>query len=142
MAESIKKYVRSSIFDGLSFGHEHYDTFLSFIIKFISHSFPAIIVGHYLDQGIYYIQREKYLGNFTISYMMLQILAWMILFYGLFHLLPLYAAEFQGTLTGIFFVALFFVVQTNFITNIQTVLGKLDTALEKNLHNQSGSLQI
>jgi hypothetical protein len=74
--------------------------------------------------------------------MTLQILAWMILFYGLFHLLPLYAAEFQGTLTGIFFVALFFVVQTNFITNIQTVLGKLDTALEKNLHNQSGSLQI
>ena len=142
MQESIKKYVRNSVIDGFSFGHETYDTFLSFSIKFVSHSLPAVFAGHYLDQGIYYIQREKYLGNFTISYTMLQILAWMCIFYGLFHLLPLYAAEFQGTLTGIFFVALFFVVQTNFITNAQTVLGKLDTALEKNLHNQSGSLQI
>lgn len=142
MQASVKKYLSGSVIDGLSFGHEKYDTFLSFIIKFISHSFPAIVVGHYLDQGVYYVQREKYLGNLTISYMTLQILAWMILFYGLFHLLPLYAAEFQGTLTGIFFVALFFVVQTNFITNIQTVLGKLDNALEKNLHAQSGSLQL
>jgi len=142
MQASVKKYLSGSVIDGLSFGHEKYDTFLSFTIKFVSHSFPAIIVGHYLDQGIYYIQRENYLGNLTISYMTLQIVAWMILFYGLFHLLPFYAAEFQGTLTGIFFVALFFVVQTNFITNIQTVLGKLDSAVEKNLHVQSGSLQI
>jgi hypothetical protein len=142
MQESIKKYVHRSVLDGLSFGHEKYDTFLSFTIKFVSHSFPAIIVGHYLDQGIYYVQREKYLCNLTLSYTMLHIDAWMILFYGLFHLLPSYAAEFQGTLTGIFFITLFFIVQTNFITNIQTVLGKLDSAVDKNLQTHSGSLQI
>jgi hypothetical protein len=142
MAESIKKYVRNSVIDGFSFGHETYDTFLSFTIKFISHSLPAIFMGHYLDQGIYYVQRENYLGRMALSYMILQIFAWMLLFYGLFHLLPLYAAEFQGTLTGIFFVALFFVVQTNFIKNTQTVLGKIDNAIEKNLETHSESLPL
>ena len=142
MQASVKQYVSRSFTDGFSFGHETYDTFLSFSIKFISHSLPAVFAGHYLDQGIYYIQRENYLGQKAISYIILQVFAWMCIFYGLFHLLPLYAAEFQGTLTGIFFVTLFFVVQTNFITNAQTVLGKIDTVVEKNLQTHSGSLQI
>jgi hypothetical protein len=142
MQDAVAKYVRNSVIDGFSFGHETYDTFLSFTIKFISHSLPALFAGHYLDQGIYYIQREKYLGRKALSYMILQIFVWMLLFYGLFHLLPLYAAEFQGTLTGIFFVTLFFVVQVNFIKNTQTVLGKIDDAVEKNLQTHSGSLQI
>jgi len=142
MQDAVAKYVRNSVIDGFSFGHEKYDTFLSFTIKFISHSFPALFAGHYLDQGIYYIQREKYLGRKALSYMILQIFVWMLLFYGLFHLLPLYAAEFQGTLTGIFFVTLFFVVQANFIKNTQTVLGKIDNAVEKNLETHSGFLRI
>jgi len=142
MQASIKQYVNRSFTDGFSFGHETYDTFLSFTIKFISHSLPAIFVGHYLDQGVYYVQRENYLGRTVVAYIILQVFAWMCIFYGLFHLLPLYAAEFQGTLTGIFFVALFFVVQTNFITNAQTVLGKIDNVVEKNLQTHPGFLQI
>jgi len=138
----VTKYLRQSVTDGFSFGHEKYDTFLSFTIKFMSHSLPAIFAGHYLDQGIYYIQREKYLGRSATVYMILQVFAWMFLFYGLFHMLPLYASEFQGTLTGIFFVTLFFVVQTNFIKNTQTVLGRIDGALETNLQTHSGSLRI
>jgi hypothetical protein len=127
--ESLKQYISRSVSDGLSFGYEKYDTFLSFTIKFISHSLPGIFIGHYLDQGIYYIQRETWLGSSSLSYMLLQIFAWMLFFYGIFHLLPLYTREFQGTLTGIFFVTLFFVVQTNFIKNTQTVLGMLDKQL-------------
>ena len=142
MQTSIKQYVSRSFTDGFSFGHEKYDTFLSFTIKFISHSLPAIFAGHYLDQGVYYIQREKYLGRSKTVYMILQVFIWMCLFYGLFHLLPLYAGEFQGTLTGIFFVTLFFVVQLNFIKNTQAVLGMIDNTVEKNLQNHSGSLQI
>ena len=131
--ESIKHYIHRSVSDGLSFGHETYNTFLSFTIKFISHSLPGVFIGHYLDQGVYYVQRETWLGTSALSYMMLQIFIWMIFFYGIFHILPLYTSEFQGTLTGIFFVTLFFVVQTNFVKNIQTVLGVLDTKLEKRL---------
>lgn len=48
-------------------------------------------------------------------------------------MLPLYTSEFQGSLTGIFFVTLFFLVQTNFIKNIQTVLGVFDAKIEKRL---------
>ena len=131
MQASIKQYVNRSFTDGFSFGHETYDTFLSFTIKFISHSLPSILVGHYLDQGVFYLQREAWLGSLPLSYMLLQISIWMLFFYGLFHMIPLYTSEFQGTLTGIFFVTLFFIVQTNFIKNIQTVLGVLDAKIEK-----------
>ena len=126
---SLKKYINHSVSDGISFGHETYDTFLSFTIKFISHSLPSILVGHYLDQGVFYAQREALLGSLPLSYVLLQISIWMLFFYGIFHILPLYTSEFQGSLTGIFFVTLFFIVQTNFIRNIQIVLGVLDKKL-------------
>ena len=130
---SLKRYITHSVSDGISFGHETYNTFLSFTIKFISHSLPSILVGHYLDQGVFYVQREAWLGSSPLSYMLLQISIWMFFFYGIFHILPLYTSEFQGSLTGIFFVTLFFVVQTNFIKNIQSVLGVLDAKIEKRL---------
>jgi hypothetical protein len=41
-------------------------------------------------------------------------------------LAPGYTKEFQNTLAGIFFVALFFSVQDNFVKNLQWVLGVVD----------------
>jgi hypothetical protein len=39
---------------------------------------------------------------------------------------PGYTQEFQMSIAGIFFIALFFSVQDNFVTNLQFVLGVVD----------------
>jgi len=82
-----------------------------------------------LDQGIYYLQKTNTLRTSIPVYLLIQIVAWMVLFYGMFHYLPKYSSEFQGALTGVFFITLFFIVQTNFVKNIQSVLGMIDTDL-------------
>jgi hypothetical protein len=48
------------------------------------------------------------------------------MFYALFLFAPGYTKEFQGSIAGIFFIALFFSVQDNFVKNLQFALGVVD----------------
>ena len=123
----IEKNLLHSVTEGLTFGSDNYTSMLSFTIRIITLALPGIVLGHYLDQGIYWTKKQKLLGASAVSYMVAQILAWVLIFYSIFIFASSYAMEFQGTVAGIFFVTLFFTVQTNFVTNLQTVLGTIDT---------------
>jgi hypothetical protein len=123
----IKKNILRSVSEGLAFGSDNYTSMLSFTIRIITLALPGIVLGHYLDQGIYWTKKQKWLGLSAIPYVFAQIVAWILIFYSIFFFASSYAMEFQGTVAGIFFVTLFFVVQTNFVTNLQTMLGTIDT---------------
>jgi len=122
----IKKHVLHSVKEGLTFGGQNYTSILSFTIRVITQALPGVILGHYLDQGIYWAQTQKWMGSSAVPYTLIQILAWILIFYSMLYFIPSYATEFQGTMAGIFFITLFFIVQTNFVTNLQTVLGTID----------------
>jgi hypothetical protein len=122
----IKKNILRSVSEGIAFGSDNYTSMLSFTIRIITLALPGIVLGHYLDQGIYWTQTQKWMGSSAAPYTLIQIVAWILIFYSMLYFIPSYATEFQGTMAGIFFITLFFVVQTNFVTNLQTVLGTID----------------
>lgn len=122
----IKKNILRSVSEGLTFGSDNYTSILSFTIRIIALALPGIVLGHYLDQGIYWTKKQKWLGPSAAPYVFGQIMAWILIFYSILFFASSYAMEFQGTMAGIFFITLFFVAQTNFVTNLQTVLGTID----------------
>lgn len=126
---NLKNKVTSNLSEGLTFGTQNHSAFIPFTVKFLALALPGIALGHYLDQGVYWTQKRRLLGSTSLAYLSLQISAWVILFYALFQFAATYAAEFQSSVAGIFFVALFFTVQTNFVTNLQEVLGMIDKEL-------------
>ena len=126
----LKQRVLYSVKEGLSFGDQNYTSILSFTIRVITQALPGIILGHYLDQGIYWTHTQKWMGSSAVPYALAQIVAWILIFYSMLYFIPSYANEFQGTMAGIFFITLFFIVQTNFVTNLQAVLGMVDKQTE------------
>jgi len=123
------KRLTNHVSEGLTFGTQNHSAFIPFTVKFLALALPGIALGHYLDQGVYWTQKRKLLGSTSLAYLSLQISAWVIIFYTLFQFAAAYAAEFQSSVAGIFFVALFFTVQTNFVVNLQKVLGLIDKEL-------------
>ena len=123
---NIQQYIIKSVKEGINFGEDSYSTLLAFLIRVIAQALPGFVLGHYLDQGIYLIQKKGILGTSKLLYASIQIIIWILLFNCMNILIPSYVAEFQGTLSGIFFVTIFFVVQMNFVKNLQAVLGMVD----------------
>jgi len=114
------------ISDGFKFGKKHSGHPIPFIIRFLSLAIPGAFLGHYADQLILKAQRVKLLGQLILPYVLLQLFLWIAVFYSLFVFAPGYTKEFQHSIAGIFFVALFFTVQHNFVSNLQFVLGVVD----------------
>lgn len=134
MDEFLKPVSRSRSYgarlsNSLRFGEEAVSDIVPFTIKFLWFVVPAALLGHVIDQGVLVAQRRRMFGegrSAKMGYLGLQLLAWLLLFFGFYNLTPGYAREFQGTAAGIFFIALFFAVQTNFVTNLQAVLNLAD----------------
>jgi hypothetical protein len=115
--------------NGLRFGEEAVSDIIPFSIKFLWFVVPSILLGHVIDQGVWALQRRKTFAEGRggkIGYLLLQLFLWLVLFYFFYNFTPGYAREFQGTAAGIFFIALFFAVQNNFVTNLQAVLNIAD----------------
>jgi hypothetical protein len=125
----IKNRVAGNLSEGLTFGTQNHNGFVPFTVKFLALALPGIALGHYLDQGIFWLQKKRHLGDLPVAYMALQIIVWILMFYSMNQFAAAYAAEFQSSVAGIFFIALFFTVQTNFVTNLQKVLGAIDKEL-------------
>lgn len=117
------------IVDGFDFGKKHGGHPITFTIKFLSLAIPGAFLGHYADQAILKVQRMELLGQYHLPYLILQLFLWIVMFYSLFVFAPGYTKEFQYSIAGIFFVALFFSVQDNFVANLQFVLGVVDKKL-------------
>jgi hypothetical protein len=118
--------IADAISEGLHFGIKTHKDFVPFTIKFMAMAIPGIILGHYLDQSILWLQLHKYAGDMPVVYTILQLLSWVVLYYLLVKYANGFAIELQDSIAGIFFVTLFFIVQTNFVSNLQHVLGVID----------------
>ncbi|NDB83250.1 MAG: hypothetical protein EB127_11060 [Alphaproteobacteria bacterium] len=112
--------------DGFKFGKKHHGHPIPFLIRFLSLAIPGAFLGHYVDQAVLKVQRLNLLGTMKVQYVFFQLFLWAGLFYALFVFAPGYTKEFQRSIAGIFFIALFFSVQPNFVANLQFVLGVVD----------------
>jgi hypothetical protein len=108
------------IADGLSFGNQkHNGHFLSFFVKSVAYTLPAILLGILVDRLVDKLKKKKRFGDKPCTYVVLQFaINLAILFVVLKGLSYKYASEFQNTLPGMFFSTLFFGVQTKWFANI------------------------
>jgi len=95
------------------------DKFFSFILKILFYIIPAAILGHYTDVIIKKLQKDKVLGDTVLYYILLQTFIVVSTIYLLAVYMADYAREFQMTLAGMYFVVLYFNMQTNYIVMIQ-----------------------
>lgn len=77
---------------------------------------PAIILGHYLDESVDRLKLS------TLKSVVLQTFLNVFLIYLLHKISVSYTKEFQVSLAGLFFSALFFGMQTNYIKNLKVLL--------------------
>lgn len=81
---------------------------------------PAIFIGHYLDEFV-----EKLNIKSKMKSVILQTFLNVLVIYILHRLSRSYTSEFQLTLAGLFFSALFFGMQTNYIRDLKSLLPQL-----------------
>lgn len=114
--------ITKEIKEGLTFGNDNHNKhFLSFFIKSISYTLPAMIMGIVVDKFVFSLQEKNKLGKNKWCYVMFQlILNVMVLFTCLKFISYNYAYEFQNTLPGMFFSTLFFGVQFKWVQNMES----------------------
>jgi len=110
---------------GLSFGERNTVRMGGLLIRTSLLLIPGILIGHSIDQAVNKLKRKNKLGTNTVVYVLLQSIIMFLALYSLIFFIKSYADEFQNTYSGLFFVALFFGMQTNYISNIQHVLSEL-----------------
>lgn len=77
---------------------------------------PAVILGHYIDTLIKRHIKDKKTSIIVQTFINVCVI------YGIHLVDYAYAKEFQTTFAGLFFSGLFFGLQTNYISNIKSVL--------------------
>jgi len=107
----------------ITFGKRDQTNFIKLSVKILSLLIPGILLGHYLDQGINRLKQQQLLPN-LFWYIALQTLIMIVIFYILIMYSKNFTLEFQSTYAGLFFVAFFFGIQSNYISNVQELLGK------------------
>ena len=90
------------------------ENFVSFVLKCLFYIIPAVILGNYTDITVERIKTNKDLGDYTLHYILLQTFIILSTLYLLLFLTD-YTSEFQLTLSGGFFIVLYFGIQTNYI---------------------------
>lgn len=96
------------------------ESFMVLNIKSMMLIVPAIFVGHYLDEFV-----EKMNIKNTTNSVILQTFLNVLVIYIIHKINTAYANEFQMTLAGLFFSAIFFGMQTNYIRNLKSLLPHL-----------------
>ena len=98
------------------------ENFLSFALKCTFYIIPSVILGDFTDIAVQKIKNEKLLGDALIPYIILQTMTIITTLYLLSRFVPAYINEFQFTMSGGFFIVLYFGLQTNYIDMIKGYL--------------------
>lgn len=122
---NISSEISTSLNEATVFGQKDKNRFTSFALKVAFLVVPGIVLGHYIDQFVYKLKAETRLGTSITTYVILQILMSISVIYALSKLHKPFTQEFQNTYAGLFFVSLFFGMQVQFISNLQTVLNNI-----------------
>lgn len=109
---NISKIIEQSIDFG-SIRSRH--NFFSFTLKILFYMIPAIILGYYTDLIILDLEHDKIMGSSLIYYILLQTIVIISTLYLFIIFFNDYMSEFQSTISGSYFIVLYFGLQSNYI---------------------------
>lgn len=95
---------------------------LSFTLKIMVYIIPAIILGHYIDVNF---KHKRMKDNRIMYYIFLQTIINIVILYLFILLLPRFISEFQMTISGGYFVVMYFSMQINYINMIKEYMNSL-----------------
>lgn len=108
--------------EGTDFSKKDNMHFVSFVLKCVALSIPAIILGYDIDKRVEKWKNKSVLGDNLGIYIFTQTAIIIVTIYLLYLISSNYTAEFQNTFPGLLFGFLFFGMQTNYIVNLQKML--------------------
>jgi hypothetical protein len=101
---------------------EHY---VAFALKCLFYIIPAVIVGNYTDITVIKLKEYNIFGDNLIIYIIIQTFIIITTFYLIIIFLSDFTSEFQLTLSGGFFIVLYFGMQTNYIHMIHAFINDI-----------------
>jgi hypothetical protein len=100
---------------------------LSFTLKIMIYIIPAVILGHFTDIYIKKIRSDNLLGKkVIIYYILLQTIFNIVTLYLFILFLPKFTNEFQTTISGGYFIVLYFSMQSNYIDMLKEYMKSLN----------------
>ena len=109
---NISKIIEQSIDFGSFRSRNNY---LSFTLKILLYMIPAIILGYYTDLIILNLEQDKVIGSSLIYYILLQTIVIISTLYLFIIYFNDFMSEFQSTISGSYFIVLYFGLQSNYI---------------------------
>lgn len=98
---------------------------LSFTLKIIVYIIPAVILGHFTDITVKKYRTHNVFGKNIIYYILLQTIFNIVTLYLFILFLPRFMSEFQTTISGGYFIVLYFSMQTNYIYMLKEYINNL-----------------
>ena len=97
----------------------------SFTLKIIFYILPAVILGHFTDMTIENMKKRETFGKNNLNYIVFQTVVNIVTLYLFVLLLTDFTSEFQQTMSGGYFIVLYFGMQTNYIYMIKDYMNRL-----------------
>jgi len=101
------------------------DDLLSFTIKVIIYIVPSLLIGDIIDKTVLKFENQKTFGTYKLNYILFQTLFNIITLYIFIVLFPKYMSEFQMTMPGVYFITLYFGMQTNYMSMLKQYMNSL-----------------
>lgn len=123
----VLEYISSELSSGFDFGETPTNrSIVSFSIKSLALLVPGIILGYIIDKYVKKLYDAKKLGDNILYYIILQTIISVLLMFVISNIDSYVeiSHEFQNTFAGLFFVSLFFGMQSNYIYLLQQYLDK------------------
>lgn len=98
---------------------------ISFGLKIVFYILPAVILGHFTDSIIENMKRHTILGENNLNYILFQTLVNVVTLYLFVFFLTDFTSEFQQTISGGYFIVLYFGMQTNYIDMLKEYMNRL-----------------
>ena len=99
--------------------------FIAFALKCLFYIIPAVIIGNYTDITVTKLKEYHIFGENSIVYIILQTFIIITTFYLIIIFLSDFTSEFQLTLSGGYFIVLYFAIQTNYIHMIKEFINDI-----------------
>ena len=97
----------------------------SFALKILLYIFPAVVIGHYTEMSVQNMKARGVFGESEMNYIILQTAFIIVTMYIFVMILKDYMSEFQASVAGGYFIALYFGIQTNYITMLKDYMTSL-----------------
>ena len=98
---------------------------LSFTLKIMVYIIPAVILGHFTDITVKKFRTHTVFGKVITNYILLQTILNIVTLYLFILFLPRFMSEFQTTVSGGYFIVLYFSMQTNYIDMLKEYMNAL-----------------